>query len=162
MLPMSNPDPDQASRLQSWLDHGVGPGGARSYLRKVQARLHWVPREAIRLASEHYQVSYASLMEDLSFNPAFSLEPRGERVLELCQGLACSEVGARELLRQLEGLSGLRPGETAADGSCSLLAGPCQGRCAIGANARLNGELRWGLGPDSAKELGAWLKAEQV
>ncbi|HTB33445.1 MAG TPA: NAD(P)H-dependent oxidoreductase subunit E [bacterium] len=148
--------------LRLWLDHGAGPGGARSYLRKVQARLNWVPREAISLASEHYQVSYASLMEDLSFNPGFSLEPRGERVLEICQGLACREVGSHELLRRMEASTGLRQGQTAGDGSCSLLAGPCQGRCAIGANARLNGEARWGLGPDSAGELGAWLRPTQV
>jgi NADH:ubiquinone oxidoreductase subunit E len=144
--------------LRQWLDHGVGPGGARSYLRLVQARLHWVPREAIGLASEHYQVNYGDLMTELSFNPAFSLEPRGERVLELCQGLACREVGSQELLRRLEGLSGLRQGQTAADGSCSLLAGPCQGRCAIGANARLNGDARWGLGVERAEELAAWLE----
>jgi NADH:ubiquinone oxidoreductase subunit E len=148
--------------LSAWLDHGVGIGGARSYLRKVQARLHWVPREAISLASEHYQVDYGDLMMELSFNPAFSLEPRGERVLEICQGLACGEVGSLDLLRRLEGLSGLRQGQTAADGSCSLLAGPCQGRCAIGANARLNGEARWGLGPESADALSAWLRTGQT
>jgi NADH:ubiquinone oxidoreductase subunit E len=159
---MPAPAHELEAKLSDWLDHGVGPGGARSYLRKVQARLHWVPREAISLASEHYQVAYADLMMELSFNPAFSLEPRGERVLELCQGLACSEVGSQELLRRLEGLSGLRQGQTAADGSCSLLAGPCQGRCAIGANARLNGEARWGLGPDSAAELGRWLTQRQI
>jgi NADH-quinone oxidoreductase subunit E len=148
--------------LKAWLDHGVGSGGARSYLRMVQARLHWVPREAISLASEHYQVAYADLMMELSFNPAFSLEPRGERVLELCQGLACSEVGARDLLRSLEGLSGLKPGQTAADGACSLLAGPCQGRCAIGPNARLNGEARWGLELGQAHELAAWMRPKLV
>jgi len=162
MHAMSVPAPDLESKLQDWLDHGVGPGGARSYLRKVQARLHWVPREAISLASAHYQVGYGDLMMELSFNPAFSLEPRGERVLELCQGLACREAGAAELLRRMEGLSGLRQGQTAADGSCSLLTGPCQGRCAIGPNARLNGEARWGLSLDAAAALSAWMVPKQV
>ena len=153
---------DLIPKLSAWLDHGVGPGGARSYLRKVQARLHWVPREALSLASEHYQVNYGDLMMELSFNPAFSLEPRGERVLELCQGLACGEAGAKELLRSLEGLSGLKPGETAADGACSLLVGPCQGRCAIGPNGRLNGEARWGLGLEQAPELAEWMRPKLV
>ncbi|HXC65317.1 MAG TPA: NAD(P)H-dependent oxidoreductase subunit E [bacterium] len=159
---MKSPDQALQDQLQSWLDHGTGLGGARSYLRLVQARLHWVPREAISLASGHYQVAYADLMMELSFNPAFSLEPRGARVLELCQGLACREVGSQELLRRLEGLSGLRQGETAADGSCSLLAGPCQGRCAIGPNARLNGEARWGLGFEQAPDLMAWMRPKLV
>lgn len=155
------PTPNLEARLQTWLDHGVGLGGARSYLRRVQAALNWVPRLAIELAAEHYGLSFAGLYADVCLNPDFSLEPRGERVLELCQGLACREVGSDRLLADLERLSGLKRGATADDGSASLLAGSCQGRCAIGANAKLNGEARCNLGPEAGEALAAWLKGTQ-
>jgi NADH:ubiquinone oxidoreductase subunit E len=150
--------PDLEEQLRAWLDHGVGAGGARSYLRRVQARLHWVPRDVVEWAAEHYGLTFAGLYADVALNPEFSLEPRGERVLELCQGLACREVGAGELLGALERLCGLKRGETAAYGSASLIASPCQGRCATGANARLNGQLMSGLGPADLEGLTAWLR----
>jgi NADH:ubiquinone oxidoreductase subunit E len=155
---MSQLSPDIESQLQAWLDHGVGPGGARSYLRRVQAALHWVPRPAIELAAEHYGLTFAGLYADVCLNPEFSLEPRGERVLELCQGLACREVGSGDLMASLERLCGLKRGETAADGSASLIASPCQGRCATGANGKLNGQTRCNLGPGDGPGLAAWLR----
>jgi NADH:ubiquinone oxidoreductase subunit E len=144
---MAQPAPGQ---LEAWLDHGVGIGGARSYLRKVQFHLHWVPREAILLAAEHFQVGYAGLYEEVTLSPYFSLEPRGECVIEVCQGLACRDVGSDRLLQNLEQESGLKAGQTSADGKLTLLGVPCFGRCAIGANARVAGEFRHNLTPDDA------------
>jgi NADH:ubiquinone oxidoreductase subunit E len=143
----------QPGQLEAWLDHGVGVGGARSYLRKVQAQLHWLPREAVELAAEHYDVSFVSLYEDVSFSPYFSLEPRGERVIELCQGLACREAGSDALLRELEDLTGLKNGQTDAEGTLTLLGCACFGRCALGANARVQGRFQSGLGPGQGATL---------
>jgi|GEM_PF-3544017 NADH:ubiquinone oxidoreductase subunit E len=159
---MASLSPDIEAKLQAWLDHGVGAGGARSYLRRVQAALNWVPRPAIELAAEHYGLTFAGLYADVCFNPEFSLEPRGDRVLEVCQGLACREVGSGDLLTGLERLCGLKRGETAADGSASLLGGPCQGRCAMGANAKLNGQGRCNLGPGDGPGLLAWLRGAEL
>jgi formate dehydrogenase subunit gamma len=143
----------QPGQLEAWLDHGVGPGGARSYLRKIQSRLHWVPREALSLASDHYEVSYASLLEEVTLSPYFSLEPRGERVVELCRGLACRDAGSDAIVAHLEALSGLKLGETSPDGALSLLGIPCMGHCAIGPNARLQGRFCHNLTPETAASL---------
>lgn len=145
-----NPAPGQ---LEAWLDHGVGAGGARSYLRKVQAKLHWIPREALSLASEHYAVAYAGLLEEVSLSPWFSLEPRGDHVVELCRGLACRDAGADTILARLESLSGLKSGQTSPDGSLSLLGSPCMGHCAVGPNARVGGRFCHNLTPDQAAAL---------
>ena len=147
---MPQPAPGQ---LEAWLDHGVGIGGARSYLRKVQFNLHWLPREALLLAAEHYQVGYAGLYEEVSFSPYFSLEPRGETVIEVCQGLACRDVGSVELLQSLESMSGCKSGTTSPDGKLTLLGVACYGRCAIGANARVNGVFHHNLGAEDAAKL---------
>jgi NADH:ubiquinone oxidoreductase subunit E len=147
---MSQPAPGQ---LEAWLDHGVGIGGARSYLRKVQFNLHWLPREALLLAAEHYKVGYAGLYEEVSFSPHFSLEPRGETVIEVCQGLACKDVGSTELLQSLEALTGCPAGKTTPDGKLTLLGVPCFGRCAIGANARVSGQFHHNLTLEDAVKL---------
>gem|GEM_PF-6022214 len=81
------------------------------------------------------------------------IEPCGRVCLEICQGSACREVGNEELLSSLERLSGLRRGQTAADGGFTLKAGYCQGRCAIGPNVRLNGVAFSVPGPGHAQAL---------
>jgi NADH:ubiquinone oxidoreductase subunit E len=78
---------------------------------------------------------------------------RSRATLEICQGSACREVGNGELLASLERLSGLRQGRPAADGSLTLIAGICQGRCAVGPNVRLNGCPFSVEGPGQAAEL---------
>ncbi|MGH7442868.1 MAG: (2Fe-2S) ferredoxin domain-containing protein, partial [bacterium] len=78
----------------------------------------------------------------------------GGVVLEVCQGLACQEVGGGELLSELERLSGRRRGQ-GGEGVC-LAAGICQGRCAIGPNVRVNGSSRSVQGPSEAGAL--WLR----
>jgi Thioredoxin-like [2Fe-2S] ferredoxin len=83
---------------------------------------------------------------------AYTAQARG-RALDICQGLACREVGAEALLAALERLSGLRRGRTAEDGGLSLAAGICQGRCAIGPNASLNGRVFCVEGPWQAEAL---------
>jgi NADH:ubiquinone oxidoreductase subunit E len=80
-------------------------------------------------------------------------DTRSRASLEICQGSACREVGNEELLASLERLSGLRQGRPAADGSLTLLAGICQGRCAVGPNVRLNGCPFSVEGPGQAAEL---------
>lgn len=80
-------------------------------------------------------------------------EPCGRSCLEICQGSACREVGNEELLAALERLSGIRRDRTAADGSLTLKAGICQGRCAVGPNVRLNGAGFSVGGPGEAEAL---------
>jgi NADH:ubiquinone oxidoreductase subunit E len=139
--------------LESYLDDGVGWDGAHAYLCRVQARLHWVPRQALDLASAHYGVSYASLVERVSLTPFFSLEPRGDLVVELCRGWACREAGADAVLTALEVLSGLHCGQTRADGALSLVGVSCLGYCAVGPNARIGGRVCHQLSPDQAATL---------
>lgn len=95
-------------------------------------------------------VSLPAIPRDFDpFRPA----TRGEKVVEICQGLSCREVGSHELLRALESLTGVKAGQTAADGSLTLLGVPCFGRCAIGANARVSGRFCHNLAPSDAAQV---------
>ena len=92
--------------------------------------------------------------EDAAFLAALTApEQPGRASLEICQGCACREVGNEELLAAVERLSGLRRGGATKDGALSLVAGFCQGRCAVGPNVRLNGISFSVEGPGQAAEL---------
>jgi NADH-quinone oxidoreductase subunit E len=123
------------------------------FLRAVQARMNWIPREAMELAAERFGVSYMKVYEQAAFTPGFSLEPRGELVLEVCHGLACKEAGSPAILRALEQATGMKAGEMSSDGRLSLCRQICYGRCAIGPNIRLKGDFYSGQDPESAQAL---------
>ena len=124
-----------------------------SFLRAVQAELNWIPREAMELAAEHFQTTYMQVYEQAAFSPGFCLEERGERVIEVCQGLACREAGSSELLKAIETISGLKTGETSGDGKLSLCRQVCFGRCAIGPNVRIQNLFFAGQGVEQAQVL---------
>jgi NADH:ubiquinone oxidoreductase subunit E len=150
---------DQESVLRTIL---VESPALSTFLHAVQGRLNWISPLALELAADHYQISYLRVYEQAAFTPGLSLEERGELVLELCQGLACREAGSDRIFRALEEASGLRAGQTSADGRLTLCRQSCFGRCAIGPNLRFRGAFSANQTPESAVALlrGALGKSE--
>lgn len=123
------------------------------FLRAVQASLNWIPREAMELASGRFGVSYPRVYEEASLSPEFSTEPRGELVILVCRGLACSESQSVDVLKDWEKTLGLREGETSRDGRSSLCLQNCFGRCAIGPNIKIGNNFYSGQKPGEALKL---------
>ena len=142
--------PDHSETLNSILAESPT---LSAFLRSVQARLHWVPREAMNIAADRFNTTYMAVYEQVAFSPAFSLEERGRVVFEVCHGLACKEAGSVPVLRALEQAGGIQTGQTKADGSLSICRQACFGRCAIGPNLRVNGDYFANQTPESATAL---------
>ncbi len=117
---------------------------ARQYLTHVQERLHWIPRQAIELASDHFSEPYIELYQSVAFDPDISLEPRGTHVIEVCRGLACREAGSDRISEECSRALGIKVGETTSEGLFTLLTRHCFGRCAIGPNVKVDKFLRSG------------------
>jgi NADH-quinone oxidoreductase subunit E len=128
-------------------------GSLTPFLRAVQSSLNWIPREAMELASERFGVSYPRVYEEASLSPEFSTEPRGDLVILVCRGLACTEVHSAEILKDWEKVLGLREGETSRDGRYSLCLQNCFGRCAIGPNIKIGNNFYSGQKPGEALKL---------
>lgn len=64
-----------------------------------------------------------------TFYSMFPIAPHGKHLIQLCINLACSQGGARRLLRHLESKLGIRAGETTADGLCTLRGVECLAAC---------------------------------
>ena len=129
------------------------PGDAtqvRPYLRGVQSRFNWVSPEALDLACDYFGVSYPRVYEEAALNPEFCLEPRGDTVIAVCRGLACSEAHGLDVLKDWEKVIGLKDGETSPDHKFSLCTQNCFGRCAIGPNVKVGEKFYSGQKPGDA------------
>ena len=66
-----------------------------------------------------------------TFYSQFSLQPKGEYVISVCQGTACYVKGAKDVLDEVIKELAIQPGETTPDGKFSIQDTRCLGCCGL-------------------------------
>ncbi|MFH0900149.1 MAG: NAD(P)H-dependent oxidoreductase subunit E [Pseudomonadota bacterium] len=102
-----------------------------SVLQDIQLSYRYLPREVLELTAKELGLPLAKVLSVATFYKAFSLTPRGEKVLRVCTGTACHIRGAPLILSELATRLHLAPGETTRDLEYSLEAVNCVGACAL-------------------------------
>jgi NADH-quinone oxidoreductase subunit F len=108
-------------------------------LHETQALYGWLPPEALQAVSHTLRVPLADIHGVVEFYTMFYNEPTARRVIRVCEDPACYLAGAGQVAGAVEEQLGLKPGETAADGSVTYEHVPCLGLCEL-APAALDGE----------------------
>ena len=112
-----------------------GEDGDRSLmavLEEIQARYRYLPEDALILVSERLGVPLSQTYSVATFYNAFSLEPKGRHVVNVCMGTACNVRGSRKVLERIRDKLGIQPGQTTEDGEYTLETVNCLGACALG------------------------------
>ncbi|MGD0022302.1 MAG: NADH-quinone oxidoreductase subunit NuoE [Smithellaceae bacterium] len=109
-------------------------------LQDVQQQYNYLPKDALATVNCEMEIPASRIYEVATFYNAFSLTPRGEHVIKLCQGTACHVRGAAAILDKLERTLGIKPGETTSDRKFTLETVNCVGACAIGPVMVVDGE----------------------
>jgi len=133
--------------------HQPDPKHLISVLQDVQLAYRYLPRTALGRVSEVLGVPLAKVYGVATFYKAFSLTPRGEKVLRVCTGTACHIRGAPLILSELRSRLGLQPGETSADLKFSLEAVNCVGACALAPVVMVNDTAHGNLSVTKARRL---------
>jgi len=102
-----------------------------SVLQDVQLAYRYLPQPALERVAATLAVPLAKVYAVATFYKAFSLTPRGEKVLRICTGTACHIRGAPLILNELKTRLGVSPGGTTPDQKFSLEAVNCVGACAL-------------------------------
>ncbi|MBN2055781.1 NAD(P)H-dependent oxidoreductase subunit E [bacterium] len=110
-------------------------------LQDVQDEFHYLPREAMQYIADTLQVPLGRLYHISTFFKAFSLEPKGECIIQVCMGTACVVSGAERVLDAFSRELDLAPGETSADGRFSLEGVRCLGCCSLAPVVTINEDL---------------------
>jgi NADH-quinone oxidoreductase subunit E len=100
-------------------------------LQDIQREFHYLPKEALYETSAELGVPLSKVYSVATFYNAFSLKPRGENIIRICQGTACHIKGADLLLDQLEAGLGITAGETSEDMKYTIEVVNCVGACAM-------------------------------
>lgn len=110
-------------------------------LQDVQHEARYLPMSALRQISQEAHVPLARLYHLATFYKGFSLKPRGEHIVHVCQGTACHVQGGVRVLEACGTHLGIHPGETTEDGEFSLEPVQCLGCCGLAAVMTVDDDL---------------------
>ncbi len=101
-------------------------------LQDIQEELNWLSPETLDRVAMELSVPHAKVQGVATFYRAFSLEPRGEKLIKVCLGTACHVRGAPMLIDELERRLEIEAGHGISDdGKFSLETVNCVGACAM-------------------------------
>ena len=95
----------------------------------VQHQLGYVTAAAMRYVAGLLDMTPADVEDVVSFYTMFYTRPVGKFVLQVCRTLSCALNGAERVTESLSEKLGIRPGQTDATGTFTLLEVECLGAC---------------------------------
>lgn len=142
--PAFRPSEPLADDEKTWIDgilaryHGE-PGPLIPILQDINDDRRYLPRAVLEHVSVRLEIPMAEILRVASFYNAFSLEPVGRHIVEVCLGTACFVRGSGLLMERLEGEIGVRAGGTDPEGRFTLRTVRCIGCCALAPAMRIGG-----------------------
>jgi len=108
-------------------------------LQDINDGRRYLPRPMLEHLSVRMKISLAEILRVAGFYNAFSLEPVGRHVIEVCLGTACFVRGSGMLLERLEHEIGVAAGGTDKNMQFTLRTVRCIGCCALAPAMRIDG-----------------------
>ncbi len=110
-------------------------------MQDIQDKHRYISKTAIDEISRKTAVPRAALYHIATFYRAFSLSPRGENVIQVCDGTACHIKGSNKILTALERELKIKRGSTTDDGKFTLEVVRCLGCCGLSPAIKINDEI---------------------
>jgi NADH-quinone oxidoreductase subunit E len=100
-----------------------------SALYLVQEQQGWVSGQSMRHVAEVIGCTPADVEDVVSYYVMFFTRPVGKYVLQVCRTLSCALLGAEQVTAEIAKKLHIKPGETDATGTFTLLEFECLGAC---------------------------------
>lgn len=142
------------SKLPEIFDrYPTSPESLIAVLQDIQKEFSFLPCHALEETAKHLNVPLSKVFSVSTFYNAFSLNPKGEKVIRVCVGTTCHIRGAKQIQEQLENLLKIKAGETTKDLKFTIEVVACVGACAMAPVVAVNDEFHGGVTVANAKKL---------
>jgi len=135
--------------------YGYDPQQLIAVLLDIQAASgkNYVERQWAELTSSVLNIPLSIVYDVLTFYAMFSIEPRGEYIIEICRSTPCFFSKTAEVVQWFEAAAGVKMGQTTEDGRLSLIFTSCIGACDIGPAVKIGDNVFGNLSEEKAKKL---------
>jgi len=124
-----------------------------SILQDIQAAFNYLPEEALEQVSQSLELPVSQVYSVATFFKAFSLQPRGRHLINVCLGTACHVRGAVKVLEKIERELEIKSGETTQDLRFTLERVNCVGACALGPIVIIDQEYHGEMSTDKVEAM---------
>lgn len=155
-LPPPNHTLQQAMAIQAILRRYRGKGGAYLLpcLHEVQAVSGWLDLTTCSQIGDSLDVPLSQIHSVIEFYALFYNQPVGQRMVRVCDDLACYLAGSEEIVRACAQQLGVgENGGVTPDGTVTLEIHPCLGRCEQAPFLMIDDEPHGGVRPDEVASL---------
>ena len=119
----------------------------------AQYQQGYITANVIRHIAELLKITRADVEDVVSFYTMFYTKPMGKFVLQVCRTLSCALNGAERVTEELRDKLGIKPGETDASGTFTLIEVECLGACDRAPVVMVNDAWHECLRPEDAGRL---------
>jgi NADH-quinone oxidoreductase subunit E len=105
---------------------------------------------AMRHVAQQIRCTAADVEDVVSYYTMFYTRPVGTYVVNVCRTLSCALLGAERVTEELSAKLGIKPGETDATGTFTLLEVECLGACDRAPVVMVNDDWHERLAPEQA------------
>lgn len=100
-----------------------------------------LPEEAVRELAEGLRIPVNQVFGAATFYTMFSVRPRGENIIRVCESPPCHLMGAQSIIEIVEDELGIEIGETTSDQRFTLELTSCLGVCDVAPAMMINAEV---------------------
>jgi NADH-quinone oxidoreductase E subunit len=119
----------------------------------AQYQQGYITANAIRYVAELLEITRADVEDVVSYYTMFYTRPVGKFVINVCRTLSCAINGAGRVTDELSSKLGIKPGETDASGTFTLVEVECLGACDRAPAVMVNDAWHECLTPEHAATL---------
>lgn len=143
--------------------HGHEPYALIEVLHTVQETFGFLTDEALQYVAVSLRIPYSKVYGVATFYHFFSMKPPGDHTCVVCTGTACYIKGAPQLLKAVEEIAGIQPGETTPDKKLSLVTARCLGSCGLAPAVVFDGRVGGKVNADQVRQqVAALVKSDAV
>lgn len=109
---------------------------------------HYISKEDLKACAEYLNSPYSYVHGVATFYTMFSLKPRGQYIIRLCDSPPCHLMGSASLLDYLKKKLNIEINETTTDSFFTLELSSCLGICGVAPAMMINDEMFGNLTPE--------------
>jgi NADH-quinone oxidoreductase subunit E len=121
-------------------------------LHEIQDSFGYLPERVMLDVARFLGLSESHVYSVASFYTQFRLLPLGKKRITICRGTACHIRGAPQILNEIEGIIGIKDGETTPDLEYTLETVACIGCCALAPCIKINNDVYGDMNTEKVKE----------
>ena len=118
----------------------------------VQHQIGYISGTAMRHVAGQIGCTAADVEDVVSYYTMFYTKPVGKYVLNVCRTLSCALLGAERVTEELSARLGIKPGETDASGTFTLMEVECLGACDRAPVVMVNDDWHERLAPEQVTQ----------